>query len=670
MADETLQLEVTLENGKFKVASSQVAKSTKQMGDATAKAGKVAHGGFKKMTGGINLVKTAMKGFIGLQIVKTLYNVGKAALKSSADMEKNRIAFTTMLKSGEKAKTLLKDITAFSASTPFQLPGLIESSKQLIAFGVEQENIIETMRNLGNAAQGNQEVLGRLTLAYGKLKAKGKASLEELNMFTEAGVPIMQALADKFGVTTQAMFKMVSTGKVGFDDVNESLKNLTTGSGTFAGMLEKQSQSLSGMFSTLKDSIGLIILDLGDKLSPAFKNLIGSFASGTESSGIFAKAVGYIGKSIANVVNSISALVSGIAWLSNKTQEFYGRALRSYYEWQMNRIKGDKEVFQLSSDQQKAYRTYQDKFNAGRVAGIKLGKEKAVIENRLANIALDVLNVERGSAAEVVKTANLKKKMAKEELAQKAAAREQKKSQDEEDWEKLLADYDEKRRLLDEYQNYELTVSEWNRTHEQSQELKAANYHHKILKSKLGLDTKYAQGLATVMSTASVFMGEENRKLFRFGQVLAIGQTIMNTSQAIMKAWAMLAPFGAPAAAIIGAAGALQVRKIAGQKPPEPPKKSDAKIEAPKLREGTLSVPKDMPAYLHAGEAVVPPTMAESIRRGEASLSGGESGGGTTINVEGSIIDTEGLLEVVNEGRTEIAAEAGTQDFYGGSVYG
>lgn len=203
-----------------------------------------------------------------------LLGIGIAALKGAADFEKQRVAFETLLGSAKKAGTLLRQLEKFAAMTPFQLPGLIEGSKRLLAFGVAAEDIVDTMTNLGNAAMGNQEVLDRLTLAYGKVRAKGRASMEELNMFTEAGVPIMKSLAKHYGITTEELFKYVSTGKVGFEDVNQALTDLTTGQGQFAGMIEKQSETLSGLFSTLRDNIGLLLKDMGEVLLPTLKDII------------------------------------------------------------------------------------------------------------------------------------------------------------------------------------------------------------------------------------------------------------------------------------------------------------------------------------------------------------------------------------------------------------
>ena len=208
---------------------------------------------------------------MSLFVTAPLAILGGIALKTAADFEKQQVAFETMLGSAEKAKVLLKDLIDFSAKTPFQLPGLQTAASRLLGFGIEADRVVQTMRNLGNVAQGDQERLDRLTLAFGKLKAKGKATLEELNMFLEAGVPILDELSSMYDTTTQEMFKMINEGKIGFADVNQAIINLSTGTGMFAGMLEKQSQTLSGMLSTLKDNFGLLGMEIMQTVMPQIK---------------------------------------------------------------------------------------------------------------------------------------------------------------------------------------------------------------------------------------------------------------------------------------------------------------------------------------------------------------------------------------------------------------
>ncbi|MCK5316396.1 MAG: tape measure protein [Anaerolineales bacterium] len=195
-------------------------------------------------------------------------------LKVAGDFEQVEVAFETMLGSADKAKDLLEDITKFARTTPFSLTGIVDSSKQLLAFGIEQEKIIGTMTSLGNIAAGvGRDKLPTLVRAFGKIRTKGKATMEELNMLLEAGVPVLDELAKNYGVTTAELFKMISAGKVGFTDVEAALTGLSTGSGKFANLMEKQSKTFLGMLSNLKDFITVTAIEIGKELLPQAKAL-------------------------------------------------------------------------------------------------------------------------------------------------------------------------------------------------------------------------------------------------------------------------------------------------------------------------------------------------------------------------------------------------------------
>lgn len=204
--------------------------------------------------------------------------LGGAVLKMAGDMEQVEIAFETMLGSATEAEKLLKDITQFAATTPFELTGLIQSSKQLLAFKFSAEEIIPIMRNLGNIAAGvGRDKLPTLVRALGKIRVKGKATMEELNMLLEAGVPILDQLAANLGVTSEQLFKMISKGEVAFQDVNKALADMSTGTGMFANLMEKQSKSFLGIISNIGDIITQIGIAIGKDLLPFAKEMAKEF---------------------------------------------------------------------------------------------------------------------------------------------------------------------------------------------------------------------------------------------------------------------------------------------------------------------------------------------------------------------------------------------------------
>jgi len=233
--------------------------------------------------------------------------LGTAVLKLGGDMEQTEIAFETMLRSGEKADKLIKEITNFAAKTPFELSGLIQSSKQLLAFKFGAEEIIPTMRNLGNIAAGvGRDKLPTLVRALGKIRVKGKATMEELNMLLEAGVPILDQLSENFGVSSEELFKMISKGKVAYGDVNKALEDLSTGNGMFANLMEKQSKSFLGIISNIGDFFTNLGVSIGKEILPAAKELARYFLQFLESNKDVIKA---------GLVKFFKALLHGITFV-------------------------------------------------------------------------------------------------------------------------------------------------------------------------------------------------------------------------------------------------------------------------------------------------------------------------------------------------------------------
>ena len=193
--------------------------------------------------------------------------LGGAAIKAAADMEQTRIAFQTMLGSAEKADVFIKDLVQFAKTTPFELRGLEESSKKLLAFGFAQEEVIPNLKVLGDITAGvGTDKLPQLILAFGQVKAATRLTGMELRQFTEAGVPLLDELAKQMGKTAGEVQEMVSNGEIGFDKVQKALMGLTAEGGRFENLMQKQSQSLGGMISNLKDAWDIFLRGEGQKL--------------------------------------------------------------------------------------------------------------------------------------------------------------------------------------------------------------------------------------------------------------------------------------------------------------------------------------------------------------------------------------------------------------------
>lgn len=206
-------------------------------------------------------MKTLITGFIAAYGGKKLWDL---LIGSNAEMEQYTTSLEVMLGSASKASAMIEKMRDFAAKTPLTLENVISGGSLLMSYGVDESNLIDTMTKLGDLASGNAEKMDRITLAYGQMLAKGKVTGEELMQMTEAGVPLQTALAESIGVTGEEFSKMVSAGKVGIDDLNKAITELTTGDGKFAGMMEKQSQTMQGMLSTLQDNLSEFMRKMGE----------------------------------------------------------------------------------------------------------------------------------------------------------------------------------------------------------------------------------------------------------------------------------------------------------------------------------------------------------------------------------------------------------------------
>jgi tape measure domain-containing protein len=184
---------------------------------------------------------------------------GVMAIKSAGDYEQSRIAFETMLGSADKARTMMTDIAAFAKTTPFELPEVVAGSKQLLAYGYAQEEILPNMRKIGDIASGVGVPVGQLTTIFGQVKVAGRLMGQDLLQFTNAGVPMISALATVMGKPQTEIKKLIEEGKVGFPEVEAALNSLTGEGSKFGGMMEKQSGSFNGVVSNIKDGFGQML---------------------------------------------------------------------------------------------------------------------------------------------------------------------------------------------------------------------------------------------------------------------------------------------------------------------------------------------------------------------------------------------------------------------------
>lgn len=208
-----------------------------------------------------------------------------AGIQLNAHMEQAEIGFETMLGSAKAAKDFLADLARFAARTPFEFRGLVSSSQRLLAFGFQAKEILPTLDAVGDAAAalgGGPDLINQIVRALGQIKAKGKPQAEEMLQLAEAGIPSWQILAEMLGVTIPEAMEMVTRGAVDADTaVNALVRGLAV---RYGGMMERQSRTLIGLWSTIRDTIELTLGRATRSLFDGLKELAEVVAEFTASS--------------------------------------------------------------------------------------------------------------------------------------------------------------------------------------------------------------------------------------------------------------------------------------------------------------------------------------------------------------------------------------------------
>lgn len=186
---------------------------------------------------------------------------GAYGLKVASGNEQAEISFETMLGSGVKARRFLDDLQAFAAKTPFEFPELQTAASSLISAGVNADKVIPIMTTLGNVTSGmgtGSEGIQRATIALQQMQAAGRITGEDLNQLRDAGIPVFDLLAAATGKSKEEVVKLAQAGKLGKEELGQLMKALENGEGLerFSGLMDKQSQSLSGLWSSFKDVFG------------------------------------------------------------------------------------------------------------------------------------------------------------------------------------------------------------------------------------------------------------------------------------------------------------------------------------------------------------------------------------------------------------------------------
>lgn len=200
-------------------------------------------------------------GQIGVGV--SLASLVRQIATTRGEFQQLEVAFTTLLQNKEKADALMRQMVDLAATTPFDLQGVANGARQLLAYGFAAEDITDTLTRLGNVAAGLGLPLERLTYLYGTTAVQGRVYARDMLQFTGSGIPVLQEMAKMYGKTTEEINEMVSAGKIGFEDVKKVIENMTNAGGQFYNLMENQSKTITGLISNLGDAIDSMFNEIG-----------------------------------------------------------------------------------------------------------------------------------------------------------------------------------------------------------------------------------------------------------------------------------------------------------------------------------------------------------------------------------------------------------------------
>ena len=253
MADNRIEVHITAENEQFVSKMQEVVRALERTRESS-KGTESALSGLGGKLANIGMIVTGA--YAGFQMLSAaIESTIGSIMQYSMSMENSQAAFGVFLGNAQLAAQYTQDLKKIAADTPFDLPGVMDAGKKLLAFGFDAQTSLNLLRTIGDASAAlglGTEGIDRITLAIGQIQAKGRVMGDELLQLTEAGIPAQEILAEKLGLTAD---QVKNIGDAGID-ANTAIQALTEGMNErFGGMAETLSNNMQGLISTIEDNL-------------------------------------------------------------------------------------------------------------------------------------------------------------------------------------------------------------------------------------------------------------------------------------------------------------------------------------------------------------------------------------------------------------------------------
>ena len=241
---------------------------------------------FGRLNGDARQLAMSLVGGLGFeQLAEHIFNV-------RSQFQQLEISFTTMLGSEQKAGALMDELIQTAARTPFNMTDVTEGAKQLLAYGIQANEVNDTLVHLGDIASGLNIPLSQLVYLYGTTISQGRMFTVDLRQFMGRGIPMAETLGQIMGKTTQEVQQAVTDGKVGADLVKEAIVKMSSEGSKFGGLMNKQAETLQGRWSNIEDTIDQAINSIGQKTQGIFGTGLDLISSLIENWETLVKVIG------------------------------------------------------------------------------------------------------------------------------------------------------------------------------------------------------------------------------------------------------------------------------------------------------------------------------------------------------------------------------------------
>ena len=229
------------------------------------------------MNSQLSIVGQLRNEFLGLYSIYAAQNFLHAVVDIGGELENQKIAMASILQDEGKATTIFNQIKKLAVASPFGVMDLNQYAKQLSAYSIPYNELYDTMKRLADISAGVGVDMGRIILAYGQIKAAKFLKGTELRQLTEANIPMVDKLAERFSklegriVSAGEVLDMISKKKVTFEDVKDVLWELTDDGGMFNNMQEVLSESVKSKWKNLADAIDIMLGDIAESTGSTLK---------------------------------------------------------------------------------------------------------------------------------------------------------------------------------------------------------------------------------------------------------------------------------------------------------------------------------------------------------------------------------------------------------------